>query len=725
MATYDIEKPKGESETKEAALEVSEALEMLKLAQDADNDMREIARECEHFAYKRDGQWEPAVVSRFSDMPRYTFDQVTPIVDSVCGEIDQMEFACRAIPAGGGANEETAETMDGLFRHIQNISDAASIYRQALRQTVVTGQSGWRLRSEYVNDESFDQDIIIELIPNFNDRVWFDPASEKQDRSDAEWAIVLHAMPCEKYEEIFGEDHGYSSVGDNKITTVYTKKPEQVIVGEYLYKKYNNRALVLMSNGAVYPDDEDFKAISDELAQLGVTEVKRRSRKDAAVCTRFFNGAEWLGESKETVFSMVPVVPVYGDFLISENKAIWRGKVANIIDPCRVYNYVRSREIAEGALAPRAKYWMTAEQAKGHEAELGTLNTNQDPVQLYNHVDSQMPPQQQGGAVINQGLDVIAQAMSQDIQRAASTFDANVGANPNVQSGKALQQLQNKGDIGTVKFIKALEIAIRQTALIMAQAVKKVYDTPREQRIIKPDGSTDRVKLQEVIVDQQTMQPVTLNDLTKGSYDFICSAGKGFQNRQQETIETMLSMGQYDPTILQVGKDIMLKSLNSPDMDILADRVRAQMVQQGQIPQSELTDQELAEQQQKAQQPPPPDPSMMAAQANMKLADAEIMKAQNQAQKNEIDAQLAAMTLQGKQEVDKMTMMLKQMEQQSKAMQAMFDMQQTQAETLKIIREAMGVDAIVSQGATQAYEQQVNEIARTDQYIDQNLQQLS
>jgi len=65
------------------------------------------------------------------------------------------------------------------------------------------------------------------------------------------------------------------------------------------------------------------------------------------------------------------------------------------------------------------------------------------------------------------------------------------------------------------------------------------------------------------------------------------------------------------------------------------------------------------------------------------------------------------------------------MEQQSKAMQAMFDMQQTQAETLKILREAMGVDAIVSQGATQAYEQQANEIAQTDQYIDQNLQQLS
>jgi hypothetical protein len=723
MATYDMEKTK--SETEESALEVSEVLEMLKLAQDADNDMREIARECEHFAYKRDGQWEPAVVSRFSDMPRYTFDQVTPIVDSVCGEIDQMEFACRAIPAGGGANEETAETMDGLFRHIQNISDASSIYRQSLRQTVVTGQAGWRLRSEYVNDESFDQDIIIELIPNFNDRVWFDPASEKQDRSDAEWAVVLHAMPCEKYEEVFGEDYGYSSVGDDKITTVYTDKPEQVIVGEYLYKKYNNRDLVLMTNGAVYADNDDFKAISDELAQLGVTEVKRRSRKDAVVCTRFFNGSEWLDESKETVFSMVPVVPTYGDFLISENKAIWRGKVANIIDPCRVYNYVRSREIAEGALAPRAKYWMTADQAKGHEAKLATLNTNQDPVQFYNHVDNQMPPQQQGGATINQGLEVIAQAMSQDVQRAASTFDANVGANPNVQSGKALQQLQNKGDIGTVKFIKALEIAIRQTALIMAQAVKKVYDTPREQRIIKPDGSTDRVKLQEVIVDQQTMQPITLNDLTKGSYDFICSAGKGFQNRQQETIETMLSMGQYDPTILQVGKDIMLKSLNSPDMDILADRVRSQMVQQGQIPESELTEKELAEKQQKAQQPPQPDPNMMAAQANMKLADAEIMKAQNQAQKNQIDAQLQAATLQGKQEVDKVTMMLKQMEQQSKAMQAMFEMQQTQAETLIKLREAMGIDAIVSPNGMQAYEQQVNEITQTDQYIDQNLQQLS
>ena len=711
------------TETEEMAQEVEEVLEQLKLAQEADSDIRDMAREGEHFVYKRDGQWEPEVVTRFSDMPRYTFDQATPIIDSICGEIEQMDFACRAIPAGGDADEKTAETMDGLFRHIENISDAKSIYRAAIRSAVVTGQAGWRLRTDYVNDESFDQDILIEQVPNFNDRVWFDPSSEKQDRSDAEWAIVLHAMPCEKYEEVFGEDYGYSSVGDGKTTTVYSKKPEQVIVGEYIYKKYSPVDLVLMSNGAVYPDDEDFKAISDELEKAGIKEIKRRERKDAIVCIRFFNGSQWLGEAKETPFSMIPVIPVYGDFLISENKVIWRGKIANIIDPCRVYNYVRSREIAEGALAPRAKYWMTPEQAAGHEQKLGSLNTNQDPVQFYNHVDGQMPPQQQGGAQINQGLEVIAQAMATDIQKSSSTFDANVGANPNVQSGVALKALQNKGDIGTVKYVKSLEIAIRQTAIVIAQAVKKVYDTPREQRIIKPDGSPDRVKLQDIAIDQQTGRQIILNDLTKGQYDFICTAGKGFQNKQQETIETMLSMGQYDPTILQVGKDVMLKSLNDPNMDILANRVRAQMVAQGQIPESELTDQEKAELQAKAQQQQQPDPNMMAAQANMMLAQAELKKADNQAQKNQIDAQIAAAQLQGKQEVDKMTMMLKQMEQQSQALQAMFDMQKTQAETLKILREAMGVDAVISQGAGQIYEQQVGEISQTDQYIDQNLQQ--
>lgn len=712
---------KEKSETEEMALDVSEVIEHLTLAQSADEDMREIARECEHFVYKKDGQWEPKVVSTFSDMPRYTFDQVSPIIDSVCGEIDMMDFACRAVPAGGEANEDTAEILDGLFRHIENISNAKQIYKSATRSAVVTGQAGWRLRTDYVNDESFDQDILIELIPNFNDRVWFDPASEKQDRSDAEWAIVLHAMPCEKYEETFGNDYGYTSVGDGNASVVYSKKPEQVVVGEYIYKKYNQVDLVLMSNGAVYEDNESFKALSDELTQLGITEERRRKRKDAVVCVRFFNGSEWLVDAKETPFSMIPVVPVYGDFLISENKSIWRGKIANVLDACRVYNYVRSREIAEGALAPRAKYWMTPEQAAGYEQSLGTLNTNQNPVQFYNHVDNQMPPQQQGGAVINQGLEAIAQSMAIDIQKSSGTFDANVGNNPNAQSGIALRMLQNKGDIGTIKYVSALEVAIRQTALIIAQAVKYVYDTPREQRIINADGSMDRVKLQEVIIDQQTGRQITLNDLTKGQYDFVCSAGKGFQNKQAETVETMLQMGQYDPTILQVGKDVLLRSLNDPNMDILADRVRAQMVSQGQIPLNELTDKEQAEQQQKSQQPPQPDPNIISAQAQMKLADAEILKARNQSQKNEMDAQLQAATLQGKQEVDKMTMLIKQMEQQSQAMQAMFDMQKTQAETLKILREAMGVDAIVSPEAGQLFEQQVNEIGQTDQYIDQNI----
>ena len=98
------------TETEEMAQEVEEVLEQLKLAQEADSDIRDMAREGEHFVYKRDGQWEPEVVTRFSDMPRYTFDQATPIIDSICGEIEQMDFACRAIPAGGDADEKTAES---------------------------------------------------------------------------------------------------------------------------------------------------------------------------------------------------------------------------------------------------------------------------------------------------------------------------------------------------------------------------------------------------------------------------------------------------------------------------------------------------------------------------------------------------------------------------------------------------------------------------------------
>ena len=632
-------------------------MNMLSAAQDADHDNRERAREAHLFIDKRDGQWEPYWWNANINKPRYTFDMVCPIVDQVAGEIEQADFDIRVSPAGGNATKDIALTYDGIIRNIENMSNAKEVYSSAARGMIVCGFDAFRVSQKYVDDNSFDQDLCIEKIGNAIDRVWFDPAAERQDKSDSRYAFVLHAVAKDEFERRWPEAKG-ESVPDDRDGDAYYDKAEVVVIGELLYVEKEERELVMMSNGQTYEVNEDYEKVVDDMAMVGVTEIKRRKRKVSKVCSRFFDAKDWLEDEHDTVFNRIPIVPMYGNFKIFENKTIYWGVVEKLLDPQRVLNYSMSREIEEGALAPRAKYWMTLAQAAGHEDSLATLNTNSDPVQFYNvDPESPAPPQQNGGAQINPGLRTISEAMRSMIGYSAGMFAANMGDNPGLQSGVAIRALQNKGDNSTYKYNKAVQFAIAAAGKILVDSIPKVYDTERTMRVLYEDESYDMETINQRVIDNATGEIVTLNDLSQGVYDVVCKAGPSFKNRQQETLEMIIEMAKVDPSIMQIAGDIMMQNINTPSADQIAERKRDQMLKAGMIPASQMTDEEQAAmQQQMAQQGQQQDPASIMAQAEMMKGQAEMARAQieqakvqNEQMKLQLEAQKAQMSAQNDQ----------------------------------------------------------------------------
>jgi hypothetical protein len=619
--------------------EHQDVIELLDKCQQADKDNRERVREAHLFLDKRDGQWEPYWWNSNEAKPRYTFDMVNPIVDQVASEIEQSDYDIRVSPAGGDATKDLAIAYDGIIRNIEQMSNAKTTYAQCARNMVVGGMDGWRVVQKYVDDNSFDQDLAIEHVGNFVDRVWFDPAAENQDKSDSRYAFVLHAMAKDEYEARFPEGSG-ESVSDGRDGEAYYDKAECIVVGEFLYLESEDRELVMMSNGQVHEVNDDFEKVVDDLAAIGVTEAKRRTRKKHYVCSRFFDAKDFLEDKKETVFCRIPVVPAYANFKIFENKTIYWGVVEKLLDPQRVMNYSVSREIEEGALAPRAKYWMTMAQASGHEKQLETLNTNADPVQFYN-VDPESPavPQQQGGSQVNPGLARISESMRAIIGQTAGMFAANMGDNPGLQSGVAIKQLQDRGTNSTMKYSRGLEIAVAATGRLLKDAIPMVYDTERQVRILREDESYDMVPINQKVIDNATGEIVTVNDLQVGTYDVTCRAGPSFRNRQQETIEAITTLAQTDPSLMQIAGDLLLQNISTPAASQIAERKRIQMISQGLIPQSQMTEEELQEMAAKMQSQgqQAPDPAMVLAQAEQMKAQADMMKAQIDAQKVQND----------------------------------------------------------------------------------------
>lgn len=705
-----------------ALIELSKSIE-------AEYDMREQCRDSDHFINKKDGQWEPEIINRMTGRPRYTFDKVNPIIDQIVGEIRNNDFTLRVSPAGGGSDKKTAAVLDGLIRNIRNISNADLIFDNCAEQMVGVGFAAFEVVHDYYDSDSFDQDLMIKPLFDAHNRVYFDPNSKLPDRSDANWCVVLEEVTKDEYKKLF-PDGSQMSISTEQTSNAYYYKPDTITIGRFLYKKSQTVEIVKMSDGKVYEVDKEFDRVVDELAQAGIVEVARRSRKIETVYQRYGDGKDWLDKEEETVFQFIPVVPIYANFRLSEGKVIYRSLTQQLMDEQRVYNYARSREIEEGALAPRAKYWMTADQAEGHESKLSTLNTNTDPVQLFNP-DPNLPgaPQQQGGAAINPGLSNIAAAMREDINESAGLFAASMGNNPNVQSGVAIGKQIDRGNNGSSKYFAALETALNYLGMVLIDAIPKVYDSTRQVRIIGDDGSSDNVTINQTVIDNQTGQLVSLNDLSQGKYDVVCDTGASFKNRQDEANEAFTQMAQVFPEVAQMGLDIWLNSITLPGMDKVAERARMMGIQNGVIPQEQMTDEELQMVQQMQQQEQQPDPNMVLAEAEMLKGQAALMGEQNkqaelqlraadiqakyQSQNDKLQSETAlnlAKVEQGQQKLDQ-DAAAKQAQQQMEMMRLMLEQQKAQADeiaklaqALNNIKSATGVDAIVSPTAAQAYE---------------------
>ena len=671
-------------------------LERLKDMQEADHDNRERSRESHNFIEKRDGQWEEYWWNVNDGKPRYTFDMVTPIIDQIMADIRRADFDISVIPEGSDASKDTAKTYDGLIRNIEEISNADVVYDQSSEEMVVGGFSALRVCQKYVEGDSFDQDLIIEHIGNAVDRVWLGP-HERPDGSDAKYAVILTGLSKADFKKRF-PDAPEESVDQGRAAHSYYHREDLMVVGELLYLQEEARELALLSNGQVMVVDDAFTALQDELEAAGILVESTRTRIVKKCYSRLFGVSGWLSKPRETVFeNWVPVVPLYGNFRYIEDKVVYQGAVDKLIDPQRVMNYSLSREIEEGALAPRAKYWMTEQQAEGYEADLARMNVSPDPIQLYNP-DERVPgpPQQQGGAQINPGLRTISEAMRAMIGMSAGMFAANMGDNPGLQSGKAIEALQDKGEAGNNKYLVARERAQAHLARILVDAIPRIYTPGRQIRVLSPDGSYEMQTIGQKVMDEETGQSYVLNDVSNGIYSVRCTSGPAFKTRQSETVAAITEIGKVDPSVIEMGGDVLLSNIPAPGMDEIAARKRQLLFKMGAIPPEQMTDEEKMLFKQMQQQPPKETPEMVLAKAE-----------QAKAQSDLIDSETKKL-------VESKTLELKLMELRVKEFEAQTDRFKAEIERAKAGAEVQGKTAAAAKHLAEAEAQDIeNDAVKT------------
>jgi hypothetical protein len=216
-------------------------------------------------------------------------------------------------------------------------------------------------------------------------------------------------------------------------------------------------------------------------------------------------------------------------------------------------------------------------------------------------------------------------------------YDAALGGRSNEQSGIAIRQRQLESDVSTSIYTDNLAKAIEYCGRIIVDMIPRVYDSQRVLRILGDDDSEKMVEVNRPMI-QGGIEHI-FNNLSAGRYDVRVTVGPNYSTRRQETAESMMQFVQAFPPAGQVAGDLIAKSMDWPDADKLADRLK-KILPPGMIPIDEMDPEEQqAMQQQQAQQQQMQQQQMQMAQI---MAEIEMRKSNAQAIEAEADADKTA-----------------------------------------------------------------------------------
>ena len=610
---------------------IEEAKQFLRLCNDSDSNNRAEALDDVRFA--AGDQWPVDVQNSrvLEARPCLTINKVDAYIRQICNQQRQQRPRIKVHGMNNDSDAKVAEIITGITRHIENQSDADQAYDHAFEYCVKMGWGYWRVTTDYVRDDSFDQEIYIKRIENpFS--VYFDPNSVEPDGSDSEKCLVTTVVSKAVFRKMYpdAEDtQGFSSRGTGDTESEWVTK-EDIRIAEYFYTEREKAMIIQLSDGTTgYSDEMPSK---EALAEAGITVIDKRDtwRKKIKWCKltamQILEEGEWAGK-------FIPIVPVYGQEVRVDDKHKKFGLVRMAKDPQRMYNYWSTALTETVALAPKAKWLLAEGQDEGHENEWAMANIKAMPVLRYKQTDIEgriaPAPTRLQPEPPPAGVMTALQGMNQDLQAVVGIFDPSQ-LPQGMQSGKSLQGQQAQADMTNFHYYDNLTRSIRHTGRIILDLIPKIYDRQRVMRIIGDDGKPEMVTINEQGQDEQGVSKV-LNDVTVGEYDVVMETGPGYNSKRQEAVDSMMSLLGADPTLMQTAGDLIFRNMDFPGADVIADRLAAAN------PMAQIDD----------KSPIPPQVQMQLAQSKQM-----IQQLQQQIQAEEMDKKYRATVQQQVQEAE-------------------------------------------------------------------------
>jgi hypothetical protein len=550
--------------------------ERFRACEEAESRNRERATESLRFYFGE--QWADEIErQRMQDgRPCFTLNKLPAIVKQVLNESRQNRPAIQINPVSDGADEDTAEAIQGLTRHVEANSDADVVYESAFEYMVISGFGSWRILTEYL-PKSFNQEIFVKRVPNpFS--VYWDPDAKELDKSDAKYAFITHDFSRDAFKDAFPDSeisglNDFSGLGDQAPGWLHS---DGCRVVEYFYIEAEEKQLLQLQDGSVAWEDELPKGAV--IAKQAGKPISRKATRNTAYACKS-NGVEWLEDPKPLPTDDIPIVTIFGDQLVIDGETRVKGMVHDAKEAQRLFNYNSSAIAETMALGTKANWLVTPKQIENFGPQWAQANSRNQAFLPYN------PDPQAGGPPSKIATEPPIQAMSaarlqsaDDLRSITGVYDSTQVPNSGEESGKAILARRHQTATGNLNFSGNLARGIKRTAKILLKYFPVIYDTARVMRIVGSDMQPKQVMVhsgQPESVPPQLPDGIKgVFDLTVGTYDVTVSVGPSFDSKRQEATDMLLTLVGAEPALAPIIGDLIVNQMDFSGKQAIVDRLQ-------------------------------------------------------------------------------------------------------------------------------------------------------
>lgn len=476
----------------------------------------------------------------------------------------------KVIPVDSNSDPQMAELYNGLIRQIEYLSRAEIAYDTAYNHSISGSIGFFRINTQYEDFDSFNQEITIKRVLNPLS-IHFDPYAQEFCLEDAQYCFVEDLISKEQFKKLYpkAEIQDFDSSSTAQLFGDWLKS-DKVRVAEYYYKDTKTRKLVQLEGGQVIPIDK--KLTMDAIKAAGGKIVRERTVEIPVVKWAKINGVEKLEET-EWAGSGIPIIPVFGDEVVSEGKRYYLSLARGAKGPQQMYNYWCTAATETVALAPKMPFIVDHRQIKGFENEWEDANTQNRMYIRYNAIAGLQKPSREPQAQMPAAIINMMQNTAFDIEDHLGMYEASMGKESNERSGKAITARVAQADKGTYTYAQNLTWAIIAAGRQIIELIPKIYDTERALRIMGEDGTHGVVEVNKPVLmaDGSTGKA---NDLSVGKYDLIATIGASYSSKRQEMVQAMIESMQYAPTLAPYIAPLIFKYSDWPGAEEVASAIQ-------------------------------------------------------------------------------------------------------------------------------------------------------